>query len=381
MSYTSLKDLYSEQVIGKEVPPLPRQAVRESADPVKTFAPGNEYVPQTPWSEFNLSSDLFNERKEGSGRGEYSVACILWGLNSKEQVDNSPAKIIQGGAVSFDVLGPDGRQYEVKELSEPVRTGTEGKVVLSEIVNATIQMLDTILNAFSTMDAHGKQTVNNKLLNSNVVKETILNTKNKKHFESIKDAWSLDEYLKDVKQKAIRELSRGILLSPVINLAYYVPKGRPHVIFSLRQLINALNEIATDPVTMTGISGELNTAVKDLVDTIHKHYKVHGDDKEKEFFEKEAENIDRDLTQKQCKLFQKCTDESSFNKIIRAINLNETLNNIVVLTKNVVEKLFPGAGLFAVDNQGFRYIPKAKLNDYIEFETISSGAVKIREKK
>ena len=81
MGYTSLRDLYTENVVGKKVPALPRQQVHLQEQTGKTFVPGNDYVPQIPWSEFNLPADLFDKiskkgkmDKEGTGRGEYSAA-------------------------------------------------------------------------------------------------------------------------------------------------------------------------------------------------------------------------------------------------------------------------------------------------------------------
>jgi len=382
VAYISLKDLYFEDVAGITVPPLPRQQV--NTPPVKVFVPGDEYVPQTPWTEYDISPDLFQKTaggdKEGTGRGEYSIACILYGFKTKEQVDKASGRIIQGGGASFDVVGPDKRKYEVKELTKAVRTGTEGTGVFTDILNSTIELLDAILKEFNTLDAQGKQTINNMILNSNTVKSTILNRKSQKgHFDAIKDRWSLDEYLNDIKRKAPRELSKGILISPILNLGQY-KEERPYVIFSLKQLVDVLNEIASTQVATGNEEGTLNPAVKDISDTINKHYKVQGDEKEKEFFKKEAEKIDRALIQKRCKEFKKCTDELSFRKQIIALNLTGMLKLIQDKTQDIVENLFPNDGLFAVNSQGFQYIPHSKLNTYLAFDTISSGSVKIKQK-
>ena len=397
MAYISLKDLYLEEVAGIPVPPLPRQQVNPtqqqgtfpsqnvaSSSPIKVFVPGNEYVPQTQWSAYGISPELFEKTaggdKEGTGRGEYSVACMLYGFKTKEQVDNAPGKIIQGGGTSFDVVGPDNRKYEVKELTDAVRTGTEGTEVFTDILTTAIDLIDAILKEFNTLDNEGKQIINNMILNSNTVKNTILNRKSQKgYFDAIKDRWSLDDYLTDIRRKAPSELSKGILIAPIISLGFYAKK-RPHVIFSLRQLVDVLNEIASAPVAPGVDAGTTNPAVKDIADTINKHYSVQGDEREKDFFEKEAEKIDRALVQKRCKVFKKCTDEISFRTQIKALNLNEMLNVLVQKTQNIIKRLFPNDGLFAVNSQGFQYIPHEKLNDYIEFDTLSSGKVKIRQK-
>lgn len=384
MGYTSLKDLYSKQIKGIILSPLQRQLLAEQ-DEARVFVPGNVYVGNQTWAAYGVSPEVFEkEATPGQGRGEYSVACVLWGLKSKEEVEAQSAQIIQGTQESFDVQGRDGGRYEVKQIGKSVKTGVEGREVLSEIITEVTDFLNDILKAYITVDEHGKQTINNSIMNSEVVKQDIINDRaNSKYFSKIKNSWTLEGYLKDVLSKVRRgELARGILLFNKLRLSDYVPesRGRPDVIFSFKQLVDVLNEVASGNITASDQPGELNVAVKDIYDTLSKHYKIHNDDREKNFFEKEAESIDRDLTQKQCKVFQKCTDTTSFIKTIKSLRLSEKLQKITGMTSSIVERIFPGQGLFLVDKQGFDYIPRQLLNQYVEFDTISGSAVKIKRK-
>jgi len=386
VAYKSLKDIYSLAVRGIHLQPLGRQLLAEQLE-VKKFIPTDAYVGNQTWSSYGVSPALFNEEaKKGQGRGEYSVACILWGLKNKMQVEQKEKElgvnIVQGGAKSFDVLGEDRQQYEVKEIGKSVRTGVEGKKAIREILDEVATVLTSILNAYTTMDEHGKQTVNNSVINSNVVRRDIINnTNNASYFNKIKNTWTLDSYLDNILHTAKGgELSRGILLSRVLRLSYYA-KARPVVIFSLKQLAEVLEEISNNDISMSDQPGQINTAVKDIYNTINKHYKINDSEDEKGFFEREAENIDRDLTQKQCKVFKKCTNESSFKKVISSLQLKGFIDKIESMTKNIITRLFPGNGLFLVDASGFDYIPRDLLGEYIEFDTISGSGPKIKKKK
>jgi len=391
VAYTSLKDLYSEHIKGRTVQALPRQLVMLTEN-TNILEPGKLYN----WNSFNIEnpSQMFNTTDGGMGRGEYALACILWGVQTigeLKQIEEQKAKelgkkafnIIQGTGSTFDVLGPNGERYEVKELelskdpnkktTKTVRTGANGKQAASIVTDAVNSFLQDILKAYSSMDDNSKAAVNDAILKSNVVQNTILGLKTQSKYwndEKIRN-WTLEAYIQDVMNKSSVELSQGILLGDAISLGNY--KHRPALIFSLKQLVDVLNEISSSASTVG-----TNPSIKDLYDTMVKNYRINIDDEqEKEFFEKEAKLLDRSITQKQCRLFRKCTNQDTFKQILRSLNLQQGLDEIRTALRNVLRVTFPETGLFIVSPTMFTYIPKERLNDFIEANQISAGAPKI----
>lgn len=386
--YVSLQDLYSGNVLGRSVQPLPRQLVMLT-EQAEILEPGKVYR----WIDFNLQNptELFNKVDGGMGRGEYSLACILWGVNSYEQLKQleqqkaqetgKPFHIVQGGTVSFDVLGPNGERYEVKQLEikegdkkskGTVRTGANGKLAAKTVIDTVNSFLDDILNAYSTMDDESKTAINSAILNSQVVRDTILSNKlQAKRFQERTNTWTLEKYLNEIKRKSNVELSQNLLLGDVIELGRYTE--RPDIIFSLKQLVDVLEEVTSTTSTLGS-----NPSIKDLYDTILRNYQISSDDpKEREFFEKEAKQIDRSITQKQCRLFKKCTNQDSFKQIIKTLNLPQSLAEIRVAMSNVLPITFPETGLLIVSPYNFVYVPKERLNEFIVASQISGGAPKI----
>lgn len=389
--YVSLKELYSEAVHGKSVQPLPRQLVMLT-EQTDILEPGKLYN----WNSFNLEnpSHMFYNTEGGMGRGEYSLACILWGVRTVQelkQIEEQKAKelnkksfnIIQGTGSTFDVLGPNGERYEVKELefskdpdkksSKTVRTGANGKQAAAIVTDTVNNFLQDILKAYSSMDDNSKAAVNDAILKSSVVQNTILGSKVQSKYwtEDKVRNWTLEAYINDIMSKSSVELSQKILLGDFVSLGNY--KHRPALIFSLKQLVDVLNEISS-----TTASAGVNPSIKDLYDTMVKNYRINIDDEqEKEFFEKEAKLLDRSITQKQCRLFKKCTNQDTFKQILRSLNLQQGLDEIRVALRNVLRVTFPETGLFIVSPTMFTYIPRERLNEFIEANQISAGAPKI----
>ena len=388
MAYTSLKDLYSENVVGKPVPPLPRQRLLV-VEQANSIIPGKIYN----WTDFNLQdpTNLFNYRpKDGMGRGEYSLACILYGVPSAADLDKledqesqenkKTPPIIQGKNATFDILGPNGEHYEVKEIEHTekngtsVLTGNEGKDAVAPVKVAINKFLDDILSAYSSMDENGRIAIDSAIKASQVVARDILSRPVEvKHFNNIKDVWTLDNYIKKVRKRTDTEISSGLLFADRLEL--WRNTHRPEVIFSFKQLAEVLTEISGKPTT----PGNKSPSIKDIYDTIVRNYRINADDVvENEFFEKEAENIDRAITQQQCARFKKCTNQDTFKAEIGKLNPTAALNDIAATVNNILPSIFPGTGLFIVDPLKFMYIPRENLKDFIEVYQISMGTPKIR---
>jgi hypothetical protein len=81
----------------------------------------------------------------GTGPGEKRLARIFGG-------------IVKGGGVSYDVVTPDGRKWEVKALespSETIRPGTEGKAALSK----TRDLLSTIMRQLMIFSSAAQKSI------------------------------------------------------------------------------------------------------------------------------------------------------------------------------------------------------------------------------
>lgn len=383
MDYKSLNCLYTEQVMFRPIPPLPRRQVL--LEQTNAFEPGRQYK----WTEFNLANptELFNTIDGGVGRGEYSLACIFWGVSSYDALRRLEAhkaaefkrrsfSIIQGSGVSFDVLAPDGGHYEVKEIkivtdkegkkTKTVRTGTNGKQAATQVINAVNGFLDEVLRAYDSMDDSSKAAINDAIIKNPITRIAV-----GPQYQDRLEGWTIDKYIHTILSKSNVELSQGILLGDKLALGHY--KLRPALIFSLKQFADVLNDVVT-----TTTPGGNNTNIKDLYDTILKNYKINADDQqEKDFFEKEARNIDRSITQKQCRLFKKCTNQDSFKQTIKSLNLAQGLEEIRTALTNVIFNTFPETGLFIVNSDVFVYIPKERLGEFIYANQISAGAPKI----
>ena len=102
--YKSLIDIYLEETsVAAPMPPLPRQQVavpveKPSLVPVIPFNKNAEIAP-TPWND--IAAKLFEYKtKEQEGRGEYSVAYLLTGLTTMEEIEK--VGIIGGKSESVD---------------------------------------------------------------------------------------------------------------------------------------------------------------------------------------------------------------------------------------------------------------------------------------
>ena len=176
MSYISLSDLYEAAVVSQQAaPPLaPRQQVASThvAPVVPSFNPAVA-TPVTRWDQ--TGNALFNyviignSEKPSVGRGEYSVAYLLTGLRTTEEINafkNSNGKHIIGKTdKSVDVTVPSG-QYEVKEIpfGGSVKTGAFNDVVLTDIRAAVEDILKPVEAAYDALEETGQLQVDQHLI-------------------------------------------------------------------------------------------------------------------------------------------------------------------------------------------------------------------------
>ena len=392
MAYTSLKDLYSGQVMLKHVPPLPRQAVRIQeqapvpsvpaaaptdgipvAQPVK-FDP-TQITDWTAWSSVNVPQDLFEipTGATGEGRGEYSVASFLSGLKDRKQIDEN--NLVQGGNASFDVAY-GGKEYEVKQLNNKgdldVRIGTEGIDTANTLKQGLITATKIIRSLYNSLTRETQNEVNGLL-------------KQKFNIEN----FNLGVYLSKFSEGKLSELPSRLLGAPGIFCARN--KGsdwstEPSILTAVNSIIELQNNQTT-----SNVAGAKNPRVQALLDLISKKemYGVEGDNKANFYkqVEKELESLDRDLASKRCEFSEDgkyCATLDTFIQEIRNRNLLEDIQNLITTFKNDVLNIFPKqstfAGLFIVSATKFKYIPKNQLTQFIENSRLSQNKPKIRLK-
>lgn len=403
MSYISLKDLYESAVMPSPVaaPLEPRRQVASThvAPVIPGFNP-NATTPVTRWDQ--ISGELFNYvRLDGSGkptvgRGEYSVAYLLTGLKTIEEINafkNSNGKHIIGTtSKSIDVTVPVG-QYEVKEIpfGESVKTGALNDPVLTGIRKAVENVLEPLESAYDALDQDGQQQVNQHLINvftgwytknfqpkaKRPLPQTLTKWKEQlEEFNQTYKNWTLKKYIRNILEH-LRELPKGLLLGDEISLGRYgkrtADEGEPVIIFSIPQLERFLFQ-------QYGVTPAAHPpAVNDLTDILYKYYGETEADRE--FLKRQAQQLDIQLGQERAKEFGKKSGLDFFRRAVSHINLPRR----VALVREAfgatgLQKIFPHTGIFVVSPQDYQYIPKSELDKYLEIESVSGGEVKIKRK-
>ena len=401
MSYISLSDLYETVVMPASPVTLPpsKQVASTHIAPVVPFNPGVT-SPVTRWDQ--TGSDLFNyvrldsNGKPTVGRGEYSVAYLLTGLKTVEEINafknKDGSSIIGKTSKSVDVTLPTGK-YEVKEIpfGDSVKTGALNDPVLTGIRKAVENVLEPIEAAYDALDEQGQQQVNQHLIDvftgwykktyqpkaKRPAPDTVAKWNNQltEFYQTYKN-WTLKKYIRNILEH-LRELPKGLLLGDEISLGRYgkrtAGEGEPVIIFSIPQLERFLfQQYGITPATYT-------PAVNDLTDILYKYYGETEADKE--FLKRQAQQLDIQLGQERAKEFGKRSGLDFFRRAVAHINLPRR----VALIKDAfgasgLQKIFPHTGIFIVTPQDYQYVPRAELQKYIEIASVSGGEVKISRK-
>lgn len=392
--YKSLQETYLEQP-PVAVPELPRQSVNVKPDiaPIFNFNKSTT-TPLMNWD--SIARGLFNElktlnEKDGLGRGEYSVAYILTGLRSKEEIDNYKGpdidEIVGGKNRNFDINVPAG-MFEVKEMgfNKTVKTGAHNNIVLSKIRRGLSSLLSPILEAYEDLDEDSKRILNNKLMQD--AQEFVTNRYNAENIrlKRIKDAmerdlgyvnakinvqgadaWTLQKYIQSILDKD-RELPAGLLKSPYLQLGAY--HERPYVIFSIKQLVDALLKFCRLPSTY-------DEDVEFYYQALKQKYKDINDD----VLLRQATSIALETKSRIARHKKTFTDLDHFRKQIIHKQIDQLYFNLLdAFSGEGLATIFPNDGVFLVTGTDFQYITKADLNKFIEIDNISGGEVKIRRK-
>jgi hypothetical protein len=373
--YKSLIDIYLEETgVAAPIPPLPRQQVATpSLTPIIPFNKNAEIAP-APWNE--IAARLFGHDPKGTGRGEYSVAYLLTGLTTVEEIEK--AGIIGGKSESVDVTVPVG-QYEVKEIGAgaSVKTGTHNSIIIRIIRKAVEAIVEELVEAYDTLsDEHQRE------LDNYIARQTRENfqlklrgsPKNRNEAISILDKrlkdWTLRKYIRAILDKE-NELPKGMVRGDAIDLGRYEEK-RPEIVLSIPQLVGYLGRFAAAPVAPTN-----RPAVTDIANVLYKYYGKTPEDLE--FFKRKAAKIDVDTSQHHAKELGKKTDLEFFRRKVHSMNLTQLLREIDdAFSSKGLQIIFPHDGVFLVTRNDYVYVPRHALDKYLEIDTVSGGAVKVR---
>ena len=403
MSYISLSDLYEAAVVSQQAaPPLaPRQQVASThvAPVVPSFNPAVA-TPVTRWDQ--TGNALFNyviignSEKPSVGRGEYSVAYLLTGLRTTEEINafkNSNGKHIIGKTdKSVDVTVPSG-QYEVKEIpfGGSVKTGAFNDVVLTDIRAAVEDILKPVEAAYDALEETGQLQVDQHLIGvftgwfikNNQPKakrpkpETVTNwQKQLGEFHQIYKGWTIKKYIRNILEH-LRELPAGLLLGDEISLGRYskrtVGEGEPVIIFSIPQLERFLFQ-------QYGVAQLPHTPViNDLTDILYKYYGETEVDRD--FLKRQAQQLDIQIGNQRAKEFGKKSGLDFFRRAIAHMNLPKKVAVLrAAFGSTGLQKIFPHTGIFIVTSQDYQYVPKLELGKYLEITSVSGGVVKIGRK-
>lgn len=180
--------------------------------------------------------------------------------------------------------------------------------------------------------------------------------------------WTLKKFIRAILDKE-NELPKGIVRGDTISLGQYKEK-RPEIILSIPQLVNYLNRFAALPLANS-------PAVEDMANVLYKYYGKTPEDKE--YFKKKAAKMDIDVSQHQAKELGRKTDLEFFRRKVHNMNLTQLLRNIDdAFSSKGLQIIFPHDGVFLVTKNDYLYVPKNALEKYLEIDTVSGGAVKVK---
>lgn len=376
--YKSLIDIYLEDAAtAVSLPPLPRQQVNRPTDtpsltPIIPF--NKDAVMPAPSNWDVTAATLYNHDPKGTGKGEYSVAYLLTGLSTVHDIEQ--AKIIGKGGESVDVTVPIGK-FEVKEIGPgaSVKTGTHNSIVIRTIRKSVEAIVEQLEEAYETLNDEDKSRLDQYIV-SEVSRNFQLGLRGspKKRQEEVNklndraQGWTLERYIRAILDKE-NELPKGIVRGDTISLGLYKEK-RPEIILSIPQLVNYLNRFAALPP----VHGPV---VNDIADVLYRYYGKAPEDKE--YFKKKAAKIDIDVGQHQAKELGRKTNLDFFRRKVHSMNLTLLLKNIDdAFSSKGLQIIFPHDGAFLVTKKDYLYVPKQSLDKYLEIDTVSGGAVKVR---
>lgn len=396
MAYKSLKFVYGEQVFGTPVPALPRQQVviPQQEEQQSAFVPWPPNAKAVPFVEPSRSAE---EKKQGEGNGERRVLSLYIPQNigeSDEAYFARLGKYTSGTKESFDVRIPklpdtpptaeDSKfdLYEVKEIKpkKDVRIAKTGHKAEGRIATAVISLMKYFVNIYNSLETSSKQTLNTFLIDKIRAKGIELDDNTD---------WTLKEYCTNIINFP-RNMGKQFLHSERLTKLLRGDRKKV-VLLSLDELETCMDAfcLGNQEGSITATPDE-NKRINDNVDRLFKllsdlYLPKNRDDTSEQGKELEAkaEEIDRELTAYRCSLVPgECRNNDWFcaawNKIKSAGFFNN-IKEMLIGNNSQVEDLFPREvkGLYIVSEEGYEYVPRENLKNYIYISSLAGQGVKI----
>lgn len=378
------------------------------------------------WSAYQRQ--LFPVKKTGTGRGEFSVASFVSGLQPSLAIADREIRCllddcVQGQSESFDVsVPPDTEEYmntrklkfEVKELEadgSSVRIGAEGQKATTMIIGGVIKLIERLENSYHSLNREERLKVDDLLRKqlgltregppakpSNETKKNLAKYGKDRHMYELGQGWNLGGYIsaifqsdeQDQEGRTIRELPSTLIKKEgtMIPSRYSKsPLRARYFLRTLQEVFNAIEEIAR---SASELSISNNSKSQELRNIVRRLYLPEIPDentrkKEEEFLDDLVDTIDRKLTRRKI--------TASGAGYLTAKDFFSSVNNLKLLSSlravqnmfnnaEIIRNLFPKdiTGLFLVSDAQFSYFPQNTISDYIEIDQISNGGVKIAVK-
>jgi len=395
VDYKSLKDVYSDETLGRAVPPLPRQSVTPTPEQdartqqtVLPFALNQVYEMAWPIQIKGVPFSIKQfDAHAGEGNGERRVAALFYPQQKTETEKNYTRRLgsfIGGQRDSYDVTTPYGK-FEVKEFKlslktgqyrGSVRVGAEGKHTTSNILSQIKNILILILQNYAAMDEDSK-----KVLNTNLI--DVIKTEN-----SVPKDWTLEKYIDAIfdvsfgDEKGIQEFSKSLFNASIIDPEDFKrnPKRHAYFVYTIPQILQGLKQLALKDENQANLDSEI-TRVQNLQSTLKNLYLKKDDEEFSKEIEREAEVLDRKLVSKACASDRgaNCITLNTFLQKIEKANLAATFANIDQLRNSEVGNLFPPEvkGFFAVFETKFKYIPRNEFIKHLYIASFTQKGLKI----
>jgi hypothetical protein len=386
------------------------------------FNTNQRAYPRQSWTSFQ--QELFNESaKTGTGRGETAVANLISNINDKSILE----KMISGQGESYDVAWPplgmfEGYsknnlefKFEVKELEfgsekdtqiDPgtnarpkaktsVRIGVEGRGFAVQTLAQIEQSITNLLDEYQMLSTDEQRKVDMQIIEKHTggtLQEPVgrVSKVRKAQYEMYKN-WSLGKYLAAVKESSDSgELPPSLLFGAPEEPKPGRYKGTKEglVIMSIKKLFQIFKQTDISDIE----TPEHSSTVGSLKDFFYRNYLPQSTGTNQDVVKdiadelnKKAKTVDREIIKFKARKVGQTFTAVEFFKELKQLPLATTLEKLqqVIYRPDTIATFFPTdlTGFFAVNRNGYIYVPRNELSNYLEFDTFSSGGVKVRLKR
>jgi hypothetical protein len=358
------------------------------------------------------------------GPGELAVVSVITGSTDAAYCK----EYLSGGNKDYDVTWPpkaDNPTYifEVKDIQAgPVRIAKHGSTYTKKITSMVASILDTIVDEFETLTKEDRIEVNNQLSQGiksivngespepapelytkkytdkktgrtyvkgeEMPKSAEKREKYKQKQEQI-SKWSIDNWARGIKADT-REMPFSIVFG---EGEQSIVRGESPIFVSIKtvlEVIDALEgSLVEDEGKVPAEKDNKEVRINNLIQTFKHHYRASTPEKNAALDNEISQTV-KQVDKKLLKVKAEKTNESEskwedfFHNVAKE-DLHEKLVHLQneMQSQDSILSLFPHniTGLFFVDEQGYNYIPKSLLHEYIRIDTISMGGPKIMIKK